>query len=303
MDTLKTRKAPTYHRQRLLLYLLEASKGGLTKIDLHKLLLFYTEETASAHYAFVPFKFGGYSFLCNDDLDLLDKRGWVKGENDKVFLVGDLQGYDWARNSNERGMIKRWVFKKKLRGEELIAESYRRFPYYAFNSEVKQELLTKEELEVVRISVKKPAETDAIVFTLGYEGIHFEDYLNKLIRNRVSILCDVRRNPLSRKFGFSLSMLSTVLPKLGIEYLHFPELGIDSGKRKHLDSSEDYEDLFSEYRDELPSRKEGIERLVCVLNEKKRVALTCFEAHHKSCHRHCISDLLGEKFGFPIVHL
>lgn len=296
-------KAPAYHRQRLLLYLLEAAEGGLAKKDIHKLLLFYTEETASPHYAFVPFKFGCYSFQCNDDLDLLEKRGWVKEQNDKIILVGDLRKQNWARTSEERSFVKRWMFRNKLRGDALIAESYRRFPYYALNSKVKHDLLTEEELGAVLNSVKEAANKETAVFTLGYEGIHFEEYLNKLIRNRVSILCDVRRNPLSRKFGFSLTMLSKVLPKLGIEYLHFPELGIDSDKRRHLDSVEDYEDLFSEYKEELPSREEGIERLVGVIKEKKRMALTCFEAHPKSCHRHCISDLLENKYGFRIVHL
>jgi hypothetical protein len=283
--------------------MLEAAGGELSKKDLHKLLLLYTEETSSPHYAFVPYKFGGYSFLCNDDLDLLEKRGWVKEEKESIFLEHDLQKFAWVRNSEEHSFVKRWAIRNKLRGDDLIAESYRRFPYYALNSEIKNELLNKEELDAVETSVKEITKKGIKVFTLGYEGIHFEDYLNKLIRNHISTLCDVRRNPLSRKFGFSSRKLSTVLPTLGIEYKHFPELGIESEKRKHLDSYADYKDLFSVYRDELPSRQEGIDRLVKTIVEKKRVALTCFEAHHKSCHRHCISDLLGEKFGLPVVHL
>ena len=64
-------KAPAFHRQRLLLFLLEFAGQGLGALELQKLLLLYTKETQSPHYAFVPFRYGGYSFHCSDDLELL----------------------------------------------------------------------------------------------------------------------------------------------------------------------------------------------------------------------------------------
>ena len=39
-------------------------------------------------------------------------------------------------------------------------------------------------------------------------GKCLETYLNQLLRAGVTLLCDVRRNPLSRKYGFSKSTLS-----------------------------------------------------------------------------------------------
>lgn len=85
---------------------------------------------------------------------------------------------------------------------------------------LRDRLLTSAEVEAVKNVLPEPkSTTDPIVFTIGYEGIHFEEYINKLIRNQVAVLCDVRCNPLSRKFGFSSKMLSSVLPNLGIEYI------------------------------------------------------------------------------------
>ncbi|WP_200885350.1 DUF488 family protein [Jejuia pallidilutea] len=50
-------------------------------------------------------------------------------------------------------------------------------------------------------------ENDITLFTIGYEGISLEHYLNKLIRNNIKLLCDVRKNALSMKYGFSKSQL------------------------------------------------------------------------------------------------
>ena len=61
------------------------------------------------------------------------------------------------------------------------------------------------------------------------------------------MLCDVRKNPLSRKYGFSKSTLSETLNKLGIEYTHLGALGIASEKRQYLNAQSDYDRLFDEY--------------------------------------------------------
>jgi uncharacterized protein (DUF488 family) len=52
--------------------------------------------------------------------------------------------------------------------------------------------------------------------TIGYEGRSLEDYLNVLLQEGVTLLCDVRRNPLSRKYGFSKSTLSRCCEEVGM---------------------------------------------------------------------------------------
>ena len=47
----------------------------------------------------------------------------------------------------------------------------------------------------------------------------------------IGLLCDVRKNPLSRKFGFSKKKLKHITETVGIKYVHIPELGIESDKR------------------------------------------------------------------------
>ena len=89
-------KPPTYHRQKLLLFLLEQAGGTLSKMDLHKLLFLYLKESSIAHYAFVPYRFGCYSFLAADDLDLLHKRGWLEQKNKGVKLQISLAALPWG---------------------------------------------------------------------------------------------------------------------------------------------------------------------------------------------------------------
>ena len=305
-----TIKRPVYHRQRLLLYFLEclpagqaSKRGGLSEKDLQKLLLLYCKDVGSSHYDFVPWDYGGYSFQCSDDLDLLEKRGWIKTRDNDLFLNQEIGGERWAMESEERETVRRWIFRHPWRGDELVAQTYRLYPYHALHSKMKESLLDTEELARVERSVDAVESNEVVVFTLGYEGIHFETYLNKLISNRVAVLCDVRYNPFSQKFGFSASMLLQVLPKLGIEYRHFPELGVVSEKRRSLHSRADYEGLFNDYCDNLKNRQAGLKQLRQVIKFKRRVALTCFEANHQYCHRHCISDFLENKYHYQVEHL
>jgi len=303
-STLIEPKPPAYHRQRLLLFFLECEGRDIGKLDLQKLLLLYTEEMRSQHYAFVPFRYGCYSFLCADDLDLLEKRGWIASEDGRLSLKASLSRHQWAVASEERKAVRSWLRQHPKRGDALIAETYRRYPYYAIFSEMKERLLTPTEIKAVEHSLDSEADRkETAVFTIGYEGIQFEKYLNKLIRNRVAVLCDVRRNPLSRKFGFSGRMLSRVLPRIGITHVHVPELGIETKKRQFLDSREAYDALFSEYRRDLPRKTEGLALLKQQIDAGTRVALTCFEKNPHFCHRHCITDLLESECGYRIEHL
>ncbi len=296
-------KPPTYHRQRLLLFLLEKAGGKLSKMDLQKLLFLYVEESNTGHYAFVPYRFGCYSFLAADDLELLHKRGWINQQNKHVELQVSLTRQPWAKGSAERQAVRRWLSNNTKRGSALILDVYRRYPKYAIQSEIKEQLLSSDELARIREANHREKASTQILFTLGYEGLHFEEYVNKLIHNDVKLVCDVRRNPLSRKFGFSQRSLAILLPKMGIQYQHLPELGIESESRKHLNTMADYEALFAEYRRTLPSRELGLGRVMALLAKQKRVALTCFEEKSRSCHRHCVSDFLAQQHKLTVIHL
>ena len=123
-------------------------------------------------------------------------------------------------------------------------------------------------------------------FTIGYEGISLETYLNKLIINDVRLLVDVRKNSFSMKYGFSKSQLKNACESIGIAYMHLPQLGIESENRQELNSLNDYNKLFESYKK--TTLKTNIEFLIQLkeLSEKySRVAITCFEKEICMCHR------------------
>ena len=133
----------------------------------------------------------------------------------------------------------------------------------------------------------------ATLSTIGYEGCTSETYFEKLMNAGITVLCDVRRNPISRKPGFSRSALARGCEEHGIRYVHLPALGIASDKRKTVRTQEDYDALFAEYETNcLPNQQEDIGKIQGLIDAGERVALSCFERKASQCHRHCVSDVL-----------
>lgn len=131
------------------------------------------------------------------------------------------------------------------------------------------------------------------VFTIGYEGRNIEEYSAILESNHIRLVVDVRRNPISRKPGFSKTRMREYLASCGIEYRHFPELGIDSDRRYSLRTNGDVENLLDWYRSELlPEKAKALEALVALAKCYGTIALTCLEADPSHCHRSAVAEKL-----------
>ncbi len=294
-------ETPKFYRQRFLLSLLEVSGGRLSKMDFQKLIFLLQQEAEFSYYDFVPYYYGCYSFQAQSDIELLEKSGWLRISKKCVELVSKPIVYF---KDEKLSIIRRFFDKfKELNGQELIVYTYKKYPYYAIKSKVAESLLDELAYKKIIEEKRKLQSSAKLVFTIGYEGLSFETYANQLILNDVRLLCDVRRNPLSRKFGFSKKALSYLLPKLGINYLHIPDLGIKSEDRKTLNTEADYFKLFEMYRKTLVQKEDVLQIVMTLLGEHKRIALTCFEKQHNFCHRHCISDYLESKNSIRISHL
>jgi len=294
---------PASRRQRLMLSIMALEqwleKRSLTKQELQKLLFLHSENTGEQNYSFVPLTRGCYSFTAARDMEWLADKGWIKLDSENISLKPSLNLKNLLMDSKTAD-LKEWFNKNKLRDEKLIAYTYRYYPYYAINSImtcdlINEELLTQRNLDNIKNSDPRNGKKNHVIFTIGYEGISIEEYLNKLIMNDVALVCDVRRNPISRKYGFSKTKFSQFLNELSIGYKHFPALGIDSEYRKNLNSPVDYKKLFQQYSQNLPSHYESIREIASLSEEHKRIAITCFEAQAEFCHRHCLSDFLEKK--------
>lgn len=172
----------------------------------------------------------------------------------------------------------------ELSQNDLIRYTYVKYPFYAIKSAIASQILTDEELAKVAAQVR--TFTEPTLFTIGYEGLSLEAYITKLILNDVRVLCDVRKNAYSQKYGFSKSQLEQACTGVGIEYIHIPQLGIESEERKDLLSQRDYDILFAKYeKTTLKMNESYLNIILDKIKEKGRVALTCFEKEPIQCHR------------------
>lgn len=296
-----------FDRQKRLLALLNAFGGELGNLDFQKLLFLYcfgVEATPS--YEFVPYRFGGFSFTSYADKRrlkdvglLIDaERTWKltrEGEHSaKVPAAVQAAMKDFAGEHRE------------LRGDALVAEVYRRYPYYATRSEMAGRVLKGDKAALRAIDKARPDKQSAGLCTIGYEGRSLEAYLNALLKDGVTLLCDVRRNPLSRKYGFSKRTLSSSCEGVGIRYEHLPELGIAGDRRRELETQADYDALFEIYeRKDLPKQEGALAKIRGWIAAGERVALTCYEHLPEQCHRHCVAEALHKsaKRAWNFAHL
>jgi len=293
-----------YYRRKVLLSLLQVFDGQLEKICFQKLLFLCTKQQTNKTFHFVPYKYGCFSFQANADLHTLEKYGQVK-ELDSLWIKTDAKDYFVELKPKDLAAI-RYVKNQfgTLNKDELTELTYKKYPFFAINSTIAANILSVEEMD--KVMKQKPSKSERVLFTIGYEGISLEEYLNKLIVNDVRVLCDVRKNSLSMKYGFSKNQLQNACKGVGIEYRHVPEVGIDSDKRQELSTQADYDKLFAFYRTNvLKSEVSQQKEILNLLQQNRRIALTCFEANICHCHRKHLAESIAtmDGFNFEIRHI
>jgi uncharacterized protein (DUF488 family) len=194
----------------------------------------------------------------------------------------------------------------ELRGRGLVRKTYLEYPYYMQRSTIADEILQPDDRREFTSNQELFVTQTSAIFTIGYEGVSIDAYINTLLQNHIVVLVDVRNNTFSHKHGFSGSTFGTYVTGAGIEYVHLPSLGVPPQKRRSLASPEDYKDLFEYYRASvLPTANVAIEQVLSVLKAGRSVALTCFEANPEQCHRSELAICIQGRSptGTPIINL
>lgn len=278
--------------------------GELEKLRIQKLLFLYSQKKKNPEYEFIPYKFGCYSFSVKADLNTMVKNGGLL-ENDNYFIKNNPDDFVKSLKVEDKKILNEVVLLYgNMNSNNLIKHTYINFPYYAINSTIAETVLNEVQLNNV-LNLKKES-SDIVLFTIGYEGISLEKYLNKLVINSVKLLVDVRKNSLSMKFGFSKSLLKKYCESLGIEYLHIPEVGINSDQRQELNTQQDYDALFDIYKKTtLIETKSHQQYIIELLHKHKRIALTCFEADVCQCHRKHLAEAIEKNpiFDYNVKHI
>lgn len=275
-----------FNRHKMLLALLESLGGDVGATDFQEHLFLFTRlfETDKS-FEFLPYRFGCYSFQAVADKRKLVYQGLLVDDENWRIAKPKLS-YLQALLPRDRTRVKAYVDRHgNLTGKRLIRHVYKNYPYFAINSEIAESHLS--DAEYARVVAARPKRRrKPMFFTIGYEGQSVESYLNRLIENDIRLLVDVRKIPLSRKFGFSKSAMLSLCKNFGIQYVHLPELGIAGEFRRNLVDQQDYERVFEHYGKEVISPSpEWIQYLIGFFSEYNRIAITCFERDHSQCHR------------------
>ena len=284
-----------YYRRKLILALFEAFGGFLTAKQFQKYLFLVTRKQEVKSFDFIPYYYGCFSFQANQDMSTLAKLGYleiVESSTGRIVHLKNSSGY-----MSELSLFDQIAVNEikldfgEMSEEDLIRFTYVNYPYFATKSVIAKDILTPEEL--AKVDRQKRVYEVPTLFTIGYEGKSLELYINSLILNDVRVLCDVRKNAYSQKYGFSKSQLEKACKGVNIGYIHIPELGIESDKRQNLCSQQDYDHLFDIYeKTTLVNNWEYVLKVRELIDTYGRIALTCFEKDPRQCHRSRIAAAL-----------
>lgn len=282
-----------YYRRKIILSLLQLFDNQLEKLAFQKLLFLLNQQKQNPEYEFIPYQYGCFSYSANADIYAMTKQNLVETTDHKIIKKDTFNYFNTLKSEDQKLITELFQLHGHKSTQALIKHTYLQYPYYAINSTIANNILSDDQLQ--NVMKAKPIEKETVLFTIGYEGISVEGYLNKLIKNDIKLLIDVRRNPISMKYGFSKSTLKKHCESINIKYIHIPEVGIASEQRQVLNSQKDYDLLFLNYKKTtLNETDEQQKKIIDLLKQYKRVALTCFEANICQCHRKPLAESIAQ---------
>lgn len=156
------------------------------------------------------------------------------------------------------------------------------------------------------------------IFTIGVYGSTADEFFKKLTDNRIDTFCDVRHRRAVRgsQYAFANSnRLQARLEKLGINYLHMPELAPTHEMIKMQDEDDKEHRIRRRDRAELSPEFVKQYKKQCLHNfdagkfiEKmgkgaKNIVLFCVEKTPEACHRSILADKIASEKGSKVTHL
>ncbi|GAA1150469.1 DUF488 domain-containing protein [Kribbella jejuensis] len=141
------------------------------------------------------------------------------------------------------------------------------------------------------------------ILSIGYEGRSQQDLLATLTSHGVTVVVDVRLNPISRKPGLSKTRLAEALAAAGIEYRHLKALGNPRTNRSPF-----HEGRIAEGCDEFrkllaaPEAESALQQIVNASRHTK-LAVLCFEKSHDHCHRQIVVDEVDSRESRDITYV
>jgi uncharacterized protein (DUF488 family) len=142
--------------------------------------------------------------------------------------------------------------------------------------------------------------TPRLAFTIGYQRADEAAFVDALRVHGVKVVVDTRANPTSRRPEYRQRRLRETLRGAQIEYCWEPSLGVP--KRYRPLATTDRESFVAQYRLLLEDAEDALGR-VASRSRHDQIALLCFEADERECHRLPLSDELARRALLTFSHL
>jgi uncharacterized protein (DUF488 family) len=141
-----------------------------------------------------------------------------------------------------------------------------------------------------------------IISTIGYEGLDTDRFLRLLAEHGVETVVDVRATPISRKPGFSKTVLRNTLSACGFGYVHMRALGCPKDIRDRYREDGDWATYCTEFRGYLALQGAAVSELAA-LARSTHCALLCFEADPNYCHRSMVASATATRLLSAVRHI
>lgn len=124
---------------------------------------------------------------------------------------------------------------------------------------------------------------------IGYQGRTIDQVIERLRSASITTVIDVRELPWSRRAEFAKKKLAERLEHEGLRYVHLRSAGNPRENRKSGAASEE---ILARYREHLARTPFVLDEILAEARGEP-VALLCYEADVKECHRSVLLDALA----------
>lgn len=274
-------------------------KKPLSLVRLQALMFLFVKSTENAYYDFIPHTYGCYSISLYNDQEALTKQDVV------IEARGDSPFNSFLSVDNQRVELDSILLKDedsplldKLIGDsehqsddDLLERVLKAYPFYAIRS-LLLDRFSSDQVFISKIQTIRDQVTSAprYLYTIGYEGLSIDGFLQSLILQNIKTLVDVRKSAFSMRPEFRKKNLEAALVEAGIQYYPMPEVGIPASNRKELLPSGRRCDLFKWYSENTLPLCERYASVVAGLVSRENIALMCYEKDPKDCHRSLFAE-------------
>lgn len=145
-----------------------------------------------------------------------------------------------------------------------------------------------------------------VVYTIGYSGFKFDEFISKIKEYKIDVIIDVRSSPYSQYFKeYNKENICKVLNELKDKKIYYRNYSLEFGARQ-LELGENYYpkgyldfEKFSTSENFLS----GVKKLEDSMKQNYTFVLMCAEKDPFTCHRAILVSRAFFKKGYKIIHL